>query len=128
MSPRCTYWQILLVGEDQKEGISQLVLVQHTLQLLASLNNTITIVAVDDEDDTLGVLEVMSPQRSNLVLSSDIPHGELDVLVLDGLNVETYCLLSAQCPRGRCAAVSVIAQGVVPMVGMVVTISPSLSL
>jgi hypothetical protein len=85
-----TYGQILLVGEDQKNGIPQLILVQHALQFLSSLNNTITIIAVDNEDDALGVLEVMSPQRSNLVLSTNIPYGELDVLVLDCLNVETW--------------------------------------
>lgn len=83
------YGQILLVGEDQKKSIAKLILVQHALQLFPSLNNTIAIIAVDHEDDTLGVLEVMSPQRSDLVLSSDIPHGELDVLVLNGLDVET---------------------------------------
>lgn len=81
-------WQILLVGEDQKESIPELILVQHTLKLLASLRNTITIVAVNNEDDTLSVLEVVSPQRSDLVLSTHIPHGELDVLVLDSLDVE----------------------------------------
>ena len=85
-----TYGQILLVGEDQQNGVSQLVLVQHALQLLAGLDDTVTIVAVNDEDDALGVLEVMSPQRSDLVLTTDIPHGELDVLVLDGLNVEAW--------------------------------------
>ena len=37
----------------------------------------------------LCVLEVMSPQRSDLVLSADIPHGEADVLVLDCLHIET---------------------------------------
>lgn len=83
-----TYGQILLVGEDQKVGIAQLVLVQHALQLLPGLNDTIAIVRVDDEDDTLGVLEVVPPQRSDLVLSTDIPHGERDVLVLDRLDVE----------------------------------------
>ena len=80
--------QILLVGEDQQERISQLVLVQHALQLLAGLNDTVTVVAVDDEDDTLSVLEVVPPQRSDLVLSTNIPDRELDVLVLDRLNVE----------------------------------------
>ncbi len=30
----------------------------------------------------------MSPQRSNLVLSSDIPYVELDILVCDGLDIE----------------------------------------
>ena len=32
----------------------------------------------------------MTPQRSDLVLTSDIPHGERDVLVLDSLHVETW--------------------------------------
>ena len=83
------YWKILFVGENQKNGISELVLVQHALQLLTRLNDTITIVAINNEDDTLGVLEVMSPQRSDLVLSSNIPYSELNVLVFDSLNVKT---------------------------------------
>ena len=81
--------QILLVGEDQEKRIPELVLVQHALQLLACLNDTVAIVAVDDEDDALGVLEVMPPQRSDLVLATNIPHRELNVLVLDSLDVET---------------------------------------
>jgi hypothetical protein len=80
----------LLVGENQKNRISQFILVQHTLQFLSGFNDTITIIAVDDEDDTLGVLEVMSPQRSDLVLSTNIPYGELNVLVFDSLDVETW--------------------------------------
>jgi len=83
-----TYGQILLVGEDQEKGIPELILVQHSLQLLTSLNDTVTIVAVNYENDTLGVLEVMPPQRSDLVLTTDIPDSELNVLVLDGLDVE----------------------------------------
>jgi hypothetical protein len=83
------YGQILLVGEDQEESVPQLILVQHSLELLTGLNNTIAIVAVDNEDDTLCVLEVMPPERTDLVLTTDIPHGELDVLVLYGLDVET---------------------------------------
>jgi hypothetical protein len=79
----------LLVSENQKNGISKLILIQHALQFLPGLNNTVTIIAVNDEDDTLGILEVMSPQRSDLVLSTNIPYGELNVLVFDSLNVET---------------------------------------
>lgn len=85
-----SYWKILLVGEHKEKSIPKLILVQHALQFLARLNDTITIVAVDDEDNALGVLEVMPPERSDLVLTSDIPHGELDVLVLDSFDVETY--------------------------------------
>jgi hypothetical protein len=80
--------QILLVSKDQKKSVTEFILVQHALQLLAGLDDTVAIIAVDDEDDTLGVLEVMPPQRSDLVLSTDVPDGELDVLVLDGLDVE----------------------------------------
>ena len=83
-----TSWQILLVGKDQEHGVPELVLIEHALQLLAGLDNTIAIVAVDDEDDTLGVLEVMPPEGADLVLASDIPNRELDVLVLDRLDVE----------------------------------------
>lgn len=83
-----THGKILLVGEDQKERIAKFVLVEHSLQLLTSLNNAISVVGIDHEDDTLGILEVVAPQRPDLVLSSDVPHSELNVLVLDGLNVE----------------------------------------
>lgn len=95
LSVQKSYRQILLVGENQEQGIPELVLVQHALQLLAGLNDTVSIVAVDHEDDTLGVLEVVSPQGTDLVLSTDIPHGELDVLVLDGLDVESCTEVSA---------------------------------
>ena len=84
------YGKILLVGEDQEDGVPQLILVQHALQLLTGLDDTVAIVGVNNEDDTLSVLEVMSPERSDLVLSTDIPHGEGDVLVLHSLDVETY--------------------------------------
>jgi hypothetical protein len=80
----------LLVGEDKEQGIPKFVFVQHALELLAGLDYTVAIVAVDNENDALGVLEIMPPQRSNLVLSTDVPHSELDVLVLDGFDIETY--------------------------------------
>jgi hypothetical protein len=83
-----TYGKILLVGEDKEDSVAELVLVKHALELLTGLNNTVAIVGVDDEDDTLSVLEVVPPQRTDLVLTTDIPHGELDVLVLYGLDVE----------------------------------------
>lgn len=89
--------QILLVGEDQQKGISQLVLVEHALQLLTRLNHTVAIVAVDDEDDTLGVLEVMPPQGANFVLTADVPDSELNVLVLDSLDVETCGVSLSAC-------------------------------
>ncbi len=85
---RDTDGQILFVGENQKNGISEFILVQHTLQFFPGLDNTIAIIAVNDEDDALGILEVMSPQGSDLILSTNIPYGELNVFVLDSLDVE----------------------------------------
>ena len=63
---------------------------------------------------TLGVLEVVAPERADLVLAANVPHREADVLVLDRLDVEAYAVSGR---RRR-----------LPMVGIVVTISPSLSL
>jgi hypothetical protein len=50
--------EILLVGKDKKKGLTELILVKHTEKLLTGLADTVTIVGVDNEDDTLGVLEV----------------------------------------------------------------------
>ena len=55
------YRKILLVRKYQEQRIPQLILVQHALQLLAGFNDTIAIVAIDDEDDALGILKVMPP-------------------------------------------------------------------
>ncbi len=133
------YGKILLVSEDEEDSVPQLVLVEHALELLPGLDNTIAIVAIDDEDDTLGVLEVVSPERTDLVLTADVPHGELDVLVLDRLDVEAWESVRQRRERDTEPAGSAIrGEGErgwtggqmrdIPMVGMVVTISPSLSL
>ena len=82
------YWKILLVREDQQQCITKLVLVKHSLQLLTCLDYTISVIAVDDEDDALCVLEVVAPQGSDLVLPTNIPNCELNVFVFDGLDVE----------------------------------------
>ena len=56
--------EILLVREDEQERIAELVLVEHTLQLLTCLGDTFPVVRVDDEDDALRVLEVYIPDTS----------------------------------------------------------------
>jgi len=112
----------LLVGENEQKGFPELVLVEHALELIAGFTDTVAIVRVDDEDDALGVLEVVAPEGADLVLTTDIPYCERDVLVLDSLDVEA-------CALGGGGGWSKAKQGTtLPMVGMVVTISPSLSL
>jgi len=80
--------QVLLVGEYQQHGLTQLILCQHPHQLVPRLSNTLPVVAVHHEDESLGVLEVMSPQRTDLVLTADVPHGETDVLIFNSLDIE----------------------------------------
>jgi len=80
--------QVLLVGEDEQHRLAQLVLVEHAVQLITRLAHAVAIVGVNDEDDTLRVLVVVAPERTDLVLAADVPHSEGDVLVLDGLDVE----------------------------------------
>lgn len=98
-----TYRKILFVGKHQQKGITKLVLVQHALQFLTGFDDTISVVGVNNEDDALGVLEIMSPKRSDLVLSTDIPHGELNVLVLNSLDVEA-------CQKVRCQSIEDVSQ------------------
>lgn len=76
--------EILLVSEYQNSGVSELLLRQHLLQLITSLGDTVTIVTIDNINETLCILEVMPPERADLILTSDIPHSELNVLVVNG--------------------------------------------
>ena len=80
------------------------------------------VVTVHHKDETLGVLEVMSPQRTDLVLTAHIPHSKTDVFVFNCLNVES-CKMLKSYRSAYCHCCNVI-----PIVGMVVTISPSFSL
>ena len=48
----------------------------HFVQLIMRLLDTLAIGGVDDENKTLGVLVVVTPQWSDFVLSADIPHGK----------------------------------------------------
>lgn len=64
-------------------------------------------------------VRTVAPEGPDLVLTTHIPDGEGDVLVLDRLDVET-CSVSTPCNTARAFHV--------PIVGIVVTISPSLSL
>ena len=58
------------------------------MELFSGIINSVSIVGVNDEDKTLGVLIVVSPEESNLVLTAYIPHCETDVLVVNSLDIE----------------------------------------
>jgi len=52
--------------KHQEYRIAQLVFVQHAVKLIARLGHAVAIVAIHDKDQTLSVLEVVTPERSNL--------------------------------------------------------------
>lgn len=65
--------EILLVGEDKEDRVTELILPQHLLELKGGLINTLTVIRVDNVNNSLGVLVVVAPQRPDLVLSTNIP-------------------------------------------------------
>ena len=81
--------EILLVSENKEDGIAELLFVEHLVKLVVSIFETLVVITIHHEDDTVGVLVVMAPEGADLVLSTYIPNGEGDVLVLNSLNVET---------------------------------------
>ena len=48
------------------QGVRSAYLVEHPVQLIACLTDTVAVVAVNHENETLSVLEVMPPQRADL--------------------------------------------------------------
>ena len=81
--------KILLVGKYQKNSVAQFVFVQHTVQFVTSGIDTVRVIRVNHKDKTLRVLVIMTPQRTDLILTTYIPHCKGDVLVLNSLNVES---------------------------------------
>jgi hypothetical protein len=49
------------------------------MKLLTGLVDALTIARVDHENETLGARVVMSPKRTNLILTADIPNIEFDL-------------------------------------------------
>ena len=58
------------------------------MKLIACLVYPVSIIRVHDEDEEIGVLAVVAPERAELVHATEIMHRERGVLVLDCLLVE----------------------------------------
>ena len=61
------------------------------MQLLSCLINPVAVCTVDNKNEALSSSVIMAPKRTDLVLTSNIPYGETNVLVLYGLNIEANC-------------------------------------
>lgn len=83
-----TAGNILLVGKDKQKSILHFAIIDDLVQLRASLLQAGGIARVNHEDQTLCARVIVSPERPDLVLATDIPDIELDVLIGDTLDVE----------------------------------------
>lgn len=81
--------EILFVGKYEQQTVLHFTVAQYAVKLLFCLVDTFAVLAVDDEHQTLGASVVVPPEWSNLILSSDVPDIELDVLVCDSFDIES---------------------------------------
>ena len=94
--------QILLVCKHEEQTVLHLPITQNPMQLLFRLVYPLSILAVHDEHETLCPSVVVSPQRSNLVLSADVPHVEFDIFIRHRLDVKTDWLKARVSPSLIC--------------------------
>ena len=59
------------------------------MKFLLRLVDSFPVLTVNNENESLCSGVVMSPERSNLVLSPDVPHIEFHILVRHGFYIET---------------------------------------
>mmetsp|Transcript_39255 Transcript_39255/g.100605 ORF Transcript_39255/g.100605 Transcript_39255/m.100605 type:complete len:243 (+) Transcript_39255:282-1010(+) len=81
--------KILLVGEDKEGHVGELLFLQKLGKLVTSLIKSSLIGSVDHVDECIGPLEVVSPVRPDAPLSTNIPHVEVETVLLHRLDVET---------------------------------------
>lgn len=130
-------WKVLLIGKYKKGRIPELVFIHYPVQLGLRLANTFSVIRIKYEDDPISTAEIcrenmgnddssikswltMSPQRAYLVLTSDIPDRKSGFLVMNNLDIKTWmpCYILGTSTQDDC----------LPIVGIVVTFSSSLSL
>jgi len=59
------------------------------MKLMFSLINTFSVLAVNDKHETLRAGVIVSPKGTDLVLATNVPNIELDILVRYSFNIET---------------------------------------
>jgi len=91
----CDLWDshcpcdVLLVCKNKNGGCRVEVLVANEfVEFFFGKIDTLWIVGVDNEDDTVAVGEVVLPKDSDLVLTSEVPDLKVEVLELDFFAVE----------------------------------------
>ena len=73
---KITFWQVLLVSEDEYDGVPHLPVVDDPVELLPGLVYPVPVRAVHHEDEPLRARVVVPPQRTDLVLATHILQTE----------------------------------------------------
>ena len=81
--------QVLLICEDQQQTLFHLSIAQYPMKFLLRLVDSFPVLTINNENEALCSGVVMSPERPNLVLSSDIPYIEFHILVRNRFYIET---------------------------------------
>ena len=89
--------EVHFVGVDEEGHSIHCFVLENHRQCLGALGNALGVVAVDNEDEALGVLEVVVPQVAKLELAADVPAVKREVLVLESLHVEADCWDCVHC-------------------------------
>ena len=58
--------EVLFIRETEQDSVRELRLRQHPFELCARIGDALAVVRVDDENDPLSILIIVSPQWSNL--------------------------------------------------------------
>ena len=81
--------QVLLVGQDQEDGIFKFGCAKNVLELLGGSVYALHIGTVDDVHKGVTVAVVVPPEDANLVLAANIPHLEPQLANLNSFGIET---------------------------------------
>lgn len=82
---------ILLIGKDQQQRVLHFTVVDDPVKLNGSFLHALRVAGVNHENQSLCTGVVVSPEGSNLVLTTDIPDIELDILVSHAFDIESNC-------------------------------------
>ena len=119
-----TFRQVLLVSEDKNDGVPHLSIVNDPVKFLPGLVYPVSVRTVDHENEPLGAGVVVTPERSDLVLTSNILPWNNNVTLLT--IVYLICLELTQTLNLTFLYVTVSTLN--PTVGIVFTDCPSFSL
>ena len=80
-------WHIGLIGEDQKDSISEFLVDKHREEFSFRGLDLRIVCTVDDKDDRMRIGIVSVPGRPQVFLTTEVPHLQSQVLMLHLLHV-----------------------------------------